>query len=184
MSGTCVSASPANATSPMRSLRRPRMNCLTFSLATSSRFCGWKSSESIELERSMASTMLMPSLVMFSAAAPVRGRASATMSAASTRLRSAKSARAQRRPARGPCARTSAREKTIAAGRRRRRQIHQAGRTTRASSTHGEPNVRPASDITPPPRAPPRRRAPPARRARCRPRRRARPGRVPRRARS
>ena len=60
------------------------MNCLTLSFATSSRFCGWKSSDSIELERSIAMTMLIPSLLTFSVCAPERGRASATISPASS----------------------------------------------------------------------------------------------------
>ena len=79
MSGTCVSASPANATIPIRSDVRRAMNCLTVAFATSIRLFGLKSSASIELDKSIAITMLMPSLVCVSTCAPERGRASATM---------------------------------------------------------------------------------------------------------
>ncbi len=92
------------------------MNRFTTSFATSSRFCGVKSCASIELERSIARTMLMPSLVMFSECEPERGRDSATIVDASSRLRKRKSMNGVRRPARGPLARTETRENTIAPG--------------------------------------------------------------------
>jgi len=114
VSGTWVSASPENATIPMRSLFRIWTNCRTFSRATSSRFCGWKSCASIELEMSKAMTMLMPSEVTSSARAPERGRASAIIPARSATLRSRKRTRVMVRPARGPLASAATRENTIA----------------------------------------------------------------------
>ena len=126
----------------MRSLDRMAMNCLTFSRATSSLFCGWKSSASMELEMSNAMTMLMPSVVDCSARPAERGRASAMINPMRTRFRAITSARAIARPARGPLARMPTRENTIAAGLRRRRHTHHAGMNSRSTNTHGEPNSR------------------------------------------
>ena len=110
---------------PMRSLLRAATNCLILSRATSSRFCGWKSCASIELEMSNAITMLIPSLVTSSACAPARGRASATMP---TRARGCAAARACARcprPARGPRASTA-----------HAREYDRRRRARRASSHH------------------------------------------------
>ena len=94
----------------------------------------------MELDRSIASTMLMPWLVTFSARAPDRGRANATIAAASRRLRSMKSNSVMARPARGPRSSTGTRENTMAGGRWRRRHIHQMGRPRSSTNAQGETN--------------------------------------------
>src|ERR1044072_9444541 len=71
--GTCVSACPANATRPMRSEDRARTNSVAVRRATSSRLAGEKSSASMLLEISTASTIEIPSLGS-SARAPPRAR--------------------------------------------------------------------------------------------------------------
>ena len=153
MSGTCVSASPEKATIPMRSELRLCTNCLIFARATSSRFCGWKSIASMELEMSKAITMLMPSLVDVSARAPERGRASAMMPAISARLRRMASVREMPRPACGPRFSTGTREKTMAGGRRRRASSHHTGSSSRSSSHSGCANWSGPSWIMRPPSA-------------------------------
>jgi hypothetical protein len=75
------------------------MNSLAVCFATASRLSGWKSSASIELERSRAMTMLMPSPRIVSIRAPVRGRAIASTSAAIAMIRSSTSTA---RPASAP----------------------------------------------------------------------------------
>src|SRR5258705_4279585 len=121
----------------MRSEVRREMNCLTFSFATSRRLFGLKSSASIELERSIASTMLIPSLVWVSVCAPERGRANATIKEARARFLSRKIALGIQLPDRGPDARTEVREKTIASFRRSRLHIHQAGSSSNSHNASG-----------------------------------------------
>src|SRR5215203_6845824 len=86
----------------MRSEERAFTKDLIRSRATSSRFCGWKSWASIELEMSNATTMLIPSDVDVTACAPARGRARATTPLTSARFRSSARKRAIPRPALGP----------------------------------------------------------------------------------
>ena len=63
VSGTCVKASPANTTNPIRSLLRPWMKSAATFFAASRRL-GRKSSASMLPERSIAMTMSMPSTVI------------------------------------------------------------------------------------------------------------------------
>jgi hypothetical protein len=87
--GTRVSASPAKATRPIRSNSRAAMKEMDCSLATSSRLEGAKSSASIELETSTASTIAMPSLVVSSDEIPYSGPAAAMIHAARVSVRRA-----------------------------------------------------------------------------------------------
>src|SRR4051794_35680290 len=114
----------------MRSEVRRAMNWRTLSFATSRRLLGRKSIASIELDKSIARTMLMPSLLFVSECAPERGRASAKMSELNARLRSKKIALGIQLPTAGPLDSTEVREKTIASFRRLRRHSHQIGNST------------------------------------------------------
>src|SRR5688572_1732986 len=121
----------------MRSLFRRVMNCLTFSRATSNRFCGWKSSASIELDISKAIMMLMPSVFDWADRPAARGRARATTSPAIATLRKTISVLVTPRPARGSFASNAVREKVIAPPGRFLRHHHQAGSTSNSTSAIG-----------------------------------------------
>ena len=88
VSGACVKALPAKITTPRRSLRRPATKSAATALDASMRL-GSRSSASIELEMSSASTMSIPSATTFSPVTPVWGRANATTRHTSANPRSA-----------------------------------------------------------------------------------------------
>ena len=71
--GALVRLWPAKTTRPMRSRRRRSTKSATTSLATASRFRGWKSSAAMEPETSRATTMSTPWVVTSSRSVPAAG---------------------------------------------------------------------------------------------------------------
>ena len=100
------------------------------------RFCGWKSSASMELEMSMVSAISIPSLLTRSARAPDRGLAMATTSAAIASARSQGTHFTKRSAGRGPRTSTVAREKGMVCLPTSRRRCHQSHRGTSSSNSN------------------------------------------------
>src|SRR5881409_3280261 len=116
----------------MRSDFRARTKSIAVCLATSMRLAGAKSSDSMLLERSIASTIEIPSLRAWARADPTRGPAAATIQAPRHRLRSVTGSRATHRrsltPAAGPAGEHGP---TTTAAARRAQVIATAGRSSR-----------------------------------------------------
>jgi len=133
-----VSACAAKATTPIRSDVRACTKSIAVCFATSIRFAGAKSSDSMLLDTSMHSTIEIPSPRVARRADPSRGPAAAMIQAARHTLRSVTGRRAiQRRSAAPAAGRTSLMRVPESRAKRRARSHHHSGSAASASSRKG-----------------------------------------------